>query len=132
MMIMRSSEEQSIHDKVATDSARSYLKVTTSENIKVNLGDAKNFVIEGKYPDVIVKLPTGEIIIEEVETESTVTEDSLEKWRDFSNLGHEVRILVPLSKLDLAKELASMLTIPVNIQAYAISGNNIQWFGKNQ
>ncbi|MBI3282468.1 hypothetical protein HYZ70_00125 [Candidatus Curtissbacteria bacterium] len=128
---MRPQEEKDIHDKVVTDSAKSYLAITTAENIKVNLGESRNFGIEEQYPDIIVKLPTGEIIIEEVETESTVTEDSVEKWRNLTNLGHEVRILVPLSKLDLAKELASRLTIPVNIQVYAVSGDNIQWFGKN-
>lgn len=128
---MRSPNEQAIHDKVIKDSARSYLKIATPENIKINPGRSKDFDIEGKYPDVIVKLPTGEIIIEEVETESTVNEQSMEKWRVFSNLGHEVRIIVPLSCLDRARDLASRITIPINIQAYDISGDNVQWFGRN-
>lgn len=131
MNLMRSPQEQDIHDKVVADSARSYLKVTTGENIKINPADTKDFDIEGKYPDVIIKLPSEEIIIEEVETESTVTEESLEKWRDFSTLGHELRILVPLSKIDKARELTSRITIPVKIQAYEINGDRVQWFGKN-
>jgi hypothetical protein len=128
---MRSPQEQAIHDKVLQDSAKSYLKVTSAQNIQTNESNAKNFEIEGKYPDVIIKLPTGEIILEEVETESTVNEKAMEKWRELSNLGHELRVLVPLSRLDLAKGLASRLTIPVNVQAYELSGNSVQWFGRN-
>lgn len=124
-------KEQEIHDKVLGDSAKSYLKVTTPENIKTNPGDSKNFDIEGRYPDIIVQLPTGEIIIEEIETESTVNEEALAKWKDLATLGHELRVIVPLSRLDLAKELTSSLTIPINVQAYDISDDNVQWFGKN-
>lgn len=128
---MRTPQEQEIHDKVLEDSARSYLRITTPENIQTNPGELRNYDIEGKYPDVIIKLKTGEIIIEEIETESTVNETSLEKWRQFSNLGHEVRIIVPLSRVDLAKDLASKLTIPVIVQAYEVSGDKIRWLGKN-
>src|SRR3989344_6978862 len=106
---MKPPDEQAIHDKVLYDSAKSYLKATTRENIKTNPNNVQDFTIDGLYPDVIVKLPTGEIILEEIETESTVNQDSQERWRQLSNLGHEVRVIVPLSKLDLAKELASRL-----------------------
>lgn len=128
---MRPPDEQSIHDQVLEDSAKSYLKITQPENIKINPANSKNFDIEGKYPDIIVKLPTGEIILEEIETESTVNEQAQEKWRGLSNLGHELRVIVPLSKLDLAKELASRLTIPINVQAFAINNGSIQWLGRN-
>lgn len=126
-----SPEEQAIHDKVLEDSAKSYLKVTTPQNIKINPGGSKNFDIDGKYPDVIVTLRTGEIIIEQIETESTVNYGSLERWRELSNLGYELRIIVPLNMIDTAKSLAGEITMPVNIQAYEVIGDQVNWLGKN-
>ena len=83
----RPPEEQKIHDMVLADSAQSYLAVTTAENIKTNAGGQEIYGIDGIYPDLVVKLPTGEIIIEEVETESTVNEQERQQWRQLVSLG---------------------------------------------
>ncbi len=125
------SEEQKIHDRVLEDSAKSYLKVTTIDNIFTNPSGAPNHPIDGKYPDVIIKLPSGEIILEEVETDSTLNKESLKKWQDLDSLGYELRLLVPLSKVEYAKILSANLA-NVNVQAYDATGEQIQWFGQNR
>lgn len=125
----RTPEEQKIHDMVLADSAKSYLAVTTAENIKTNAGGQEIYEIEGFYPDLVAKLPTGEIIIEEVETESTINEQEKQQWRRLSALGYDFRLIVPLNKLETVKPMVADLT--VNVQAYEVTGGQIHWFGKN-
>lgn len=125
----RPPEEQKIHDLVLADSAASYLKITTAENIMTNPAGRQEHEIDGKYPDLIVKLPTGEIIIEEIETESTVNQEELRQWQEFTSLGYDFRLVVPVSLLETVK---SMVTdIAVNVQAYEVVAGQVHWFGKN-
>lgn len=123
-------EEQNLHDRVVLDSAASYLKVTTKENIKTNISTNQENAIDGKYPDVIVKMPAGEYIIEEVEIESTINDQRVAYWQELASLGHELRLIVPMTKLETAKKLSRMIA-NINIQAYDASGENIIWIGKN-
>lgn len=125
----RPGKEQKIHDLVLADSAASYLKITTAENIMTNPAGHREHEIDGKYPDLIVKLPTGEIIIEEIETESTVNQEELRQWQEFTSLGYDFRLIVPVSLLETVK---SMVTdVAVNVQAYEVVDGRVHWFGKN-
>ena len=125
----RPPEEQKIHDMVLADSAQSYLAVTTAENIKTNAAGQEIYEIDSIYPDLVAKLPTGEIIIEEIETESTVNEQERQQWRQLASLGYDFRLIVPLNKLETVKSMVADLT--VNIQAYEVVDGQIHWFGKN-
>ena len=125
-----SNPELSIKELVLEDSVQSYLKVTSEDKILTNRPNQEKHNIEGRYPSLIVYLPTGEIVIEEIETESTIVEAKASKWEELANLGHDFRLIVPLSRLELAKRLTAHLT-NINIQAYEITGDQVQWFGKN-
>ncbi len=124
------SEEQAVYTKVLEDSARSYLKVTSQDKIFTNPLGAKNHQVDGFYPDIVVYLPTGEIIMEVVETESTINEKAKAKWQDLTNLGRELRVLVPFSAIEAAKRIAYDLP-NINFQAYDAEEDQIHWFGKN-
>src|SRR4030067_2320306 len=116
-----SQEEFDIHEKVLAESAKSYLKVTTEDKIQANFGFEQKYQIEGKYPDLIVTFPSGEIVIEKIETESTINESELTAWRELASLGHKFNLIVPLTKIEDAKDLVVGLP-SVNVQAYDISG----------
>lgn len=121
--------EEDIYKKVLEDSAKSYLKVTTPQNIQTNPRGQKLHEINGKYPDVIVTMKTGEIVIEKIETESTVSQSQVPNWQELCALGHEFKLVVPLSKIEDAKALST--TVPnVNVQAYEVVGDQIHWFGQ--
>lgn len=124
------TSDQEVHQLALEDSAQSYLKVTSADKILTNPAGQEKHNIEGQQPSLIVYLPTGEIIIEEIETESTVNQEKVSKWEKLTNLGHDFRLIVPLSRLELAKRLTARLT-NINIQAYEITGGHVQWFGKN-
>lgn len=124
------SKEQTVYTKVLEDSAKSYLKVTSQDKIFTNPSGAQNHQVDGFYPDIVVYLPTGEIIMEVVETESTINEEAKTKWEKLSNLGHELRVLVPLSAIEAAKRLVYDLP-DINLQAYDAEGSQVHWFGKN-
>jgi len=124
-----SQEEFQIHEKVLKESAKSYLKVTTEDKIQANYGFEQKYQIAGKYPDLIVTFPSGEIVIEKIETESTVTESQLVSWRELASLGHKFNLIVPLTKIEEAKNLVTGLP-GANVQAFDISGEHINWFGQ--
>lgn len=121
--------EEDIYKKVLEDSAKSYLKVTTQDNIQANPPGQKIYEINGKYPDIIVKMKTGEIVIEKIETESTVTQTRVPIWQELAALGHEFKLVIPLSKIEDAKALATGIA-NVNVQAYEVVGDQIHWFGQ--
>ncbi|GEM_PF-6619700 len=127
-MIDIPKEEQETHEKILKDSAKSYLKVTAKEDIKANYDKAQNYDIEGQYPDLIVKFPSGEIVIEEIETISTLNKENVEKWRSLASLGHQFNLIVPLSIIEIAKNLVAAIPT-VTVQAYEITGEQISWFG---
>ena len=124
-----SQEEYQIHEKVLSESAKSYIKVTTEDKIQVNYGFSKKHQINSKYPDIIVTFPSGEVVIEKIETESTVSESQLADWRELASLGYKFNLIVPLTKIEEAKNLVVGLP-SVNVQAYDISGEHINWFGQ--
>ncbi|MBI4037622.1 hypothetical protein HY382_01085 [Candidatus Curtissbacteria bacterium] len=122
-------DEKSVRDKVITESAASYQKITTPENILTNKEGDKKHDIQGEYPDVIVRTKTGEMIIEKIETESTIKKEKADQWRRLASLGHEFKLVVPLSKIEDAKLLSTGIQ-NINVQAYDLVGDQIHWFGQ--
>lgn len=122
-------QEQKIHYLVLADSAASYLKVTTRENIVTNAVGRQEHEIGGKFPDLIAKFPSGEIVVEAIETESTANQSRLGHWQELASLGYDFRLAVPLDRLEAVKSMVAGLK--VNIQAYEVVDGKVHWFGTN-
>lgn len=125
-MINRIPFEQTQHDKVIEESAKTYLRVTTENNIYTNPGQLKRFSVKDKFPDLIVKLSDGRVIIEEIETESSVNQQELRQWVEFAELGYDFTLVVPFSKLEQARKLIQGIS-NIKLQAYSIMGDQIHW-----
>ena len=71
----------------------------------------------------------GIAVIEERETASSVTEDDCEsQWVPYSRLGCRFRLVVPLDQVVLAQRFIHRNQLSVTLQAYTISGNNVNFF----
>lgn len=71
----------------------------------------------------------GIAVIEEIETASSVTEDDCKnQWVPYSRLGCTFRLVVPLDQIGLAPRFIRRNQLSVTLQAYTISGNNIDFF----
>ncbi|KJR41780.1 hypothetical protein MCHI_002323 [Candidatus Magnetoovum chiemensis] len=64
-------------------------------NIAVNFDNQQNNEFEGKYPDMILSSHGLVMAIVEVETESTITKQKAQQWKEMSNLGAKLIIMVP-------------------------------------
>lgn len=133
---------QSEHDVVVRASAATYSdlekqgnKVTTNPN-----GQQNQKVGEDNYPDVIVWKPSEEnpnsgtaIVIEEIETEESVTESESIQWKKYAELGVSVfRLIVPLSKTQDAYTLIVTKKIKVSeIWSYEIKDDGRVTFQKH-
>lgn len=95
-----STDNNFLHDWVIRTMAEKYEKLFTEINI--NLGEEKNFEFNGKYPDAVF-INYGQVMqIVEVETEDQVNEDRVDYWKEMSELGAQLVILVPKNS---AKEM---------------------------
>ncbi|HEY83300.1 MAG TPA: hypothetical protein G4O01_08470 [Dehalococcoidia bacterium] len=124
-MALRGDKEQAEHDRVVMESASTFKK--EGMEAYVNPGTEKNYSAKGLYPDVIVKKPDGSIIIEEIETESSVTQDECDtQWKPYLGLGYKFNLIVPASRVDVARRFIRGLDI--NLQTYTIIGNEVRFF----
>lgn len=108
--------EQTEHDLVLEKSANTYLGVTGAKNIFINPGKQKNHYLSMNkkplYPDIIVRLPNGKIVLEEIETTGSVNKnEAQEQWLKFCNLADQFKVVVPLSQLNKAGLLLKELGI---------------------
>ena len=88
-----STDNNFLHDWVIRAIVEKYSKLYTEINI--NPGEEKNFEVNGSYPDAIF-VNYGQVIqIVEVETVDTVNDDRLEHWKEFSELGAQLVVIVP-------------------------------------
>ena len=132
---------QSEHDIVVRESARTYAEqVKQGYKVSTNPGSDKNFYVgteqEPKYPDVVVWKPrapqaTGGsvMIIEEIETEETVTEDHASQWKEYGGLGvSSFRLIVPKAKAGDAKSIVDAKKIRVSeIWSYSIWNGSVHF-----
>lgn len=93
------ANEATVHEK-ALERRREILEwAWGKERVFFNLDGAKNKEINGMYPDLVVFDRKGEnpIIIEEVETENSINEESAEKkWIPYSGIDNaQFRLVVP-------------------------------------
>jgi hypothetical protein len=122
-----SNVEQNEHDLVVGKSADTYR--LQGGVAYTNPGSDKNHEIDGLYPDVVAKKSDGTIVIEEIETETTVTEDECEnQWKPYSELGHEFNLVVPVNKASLAQRFIRRSQLSVTLQTYAIRGSDVTFY----
>lgn len=114
----RTPIEQNLHDTMINLLEKT-LKVE-GKSIKTNKGSTKLNGVRNEgdeeiyYPDVFV-LGSGTKVTEiyEIETETTVNEDSIEQWKKSSEDTAEFFLVVPKKLLETAKKLAEKHKIPV-------------------
>ena len=117
-MKRRRLEWQSEHDAVVEASGRTYASWSArGYGIATNPGGSKNGFVgppnKVRYPDVVIWKPespnanTGTVaVIEEVETEDSVTDEEADQWADYASLGIETfNLVVPRSKKLAAVEI---------------------------
>jgi len=107
-MFNMNSHEQAEHDLVV---AARVEQLGLIYEVKANINGRNMTGVDGLYPDIIVIDKNGEIIyIEEIETESTITENQMDvKWKRYSNLKCSFNLIVPESKLVKARHLINGL-----------------------
>jgi hypothetical protein len=114
----RRSQGQSEHDAVVEASGRTYTSWSSRGfGVAVNPDGTKKQSVgppnDLRYPDVIVWRPkspgasTGTAtVIEEIETEDSVTDEEADQWADYASLGVETfHLVVPVSKKPVAFEI---------------------------
>lgn len=119
----RSTDEQFLHDwvirKVHEKYSRQYSKV------HINPGDEKNFEYNGAYPDIIFENYDQIIQIVEVETKETIDEKRAEKWKNLSELGVKLHLLIPKDMQNTVRDICwkSGLVAKVNIGSFDVNLN---------
>jgi hypothetical protein len=122
------------HDQVVRASAETYNQlVQQGYKVAINPGSEKNQQVgSGNYPDVIVWRPNPPpnqasgiaIIIEEIETEDSVTQAEAAQWKQYGQLGvSKFILLVPVSKVRDALNLVQANGVRVSeIWSYEVRG----------
>ena len=117
----RSTDEQFLHDwvirKVSEKYSREYSKV------HINPGDEKNYEYNGAYPDIIFENYEQIVMIAEVETKETINEERAQKWKELSELGAKLSLLVPKNMQNAARDICwkSGLVAKVNIGSFDVN-----------
>lgn len=117
----RSTDEQFLHDwvvrKVHEKYSREYSKV------HINPGDEKNFEFKGAYPDIIFENYEQIVMIAEVETKETINEQRAEKWKELSELGAKLSLLVPKNMQNEARDICwkAGLVAKINIGSFDVN-----------
>jgi len=126
-MVIRGKSRQTEHDLVVEASADTFRK--TGGSASTNPSSEKNIEVSGLYPDVVAKKANGTIVIEEIETEDSVTQDECEnQWKPYSELGYQFNLIVPKDSLGLAQRLIRKAQLNVTLQGYTIRGNNVSFY----
>jgi len=100
---MQASSEQFLHDFIIGEVKKRYS--VAYKEIHINPGEEKNFEVKGQYPDVVFG-GYGQITrLVEVETEGSIKEESVQRWKEMAGLGIQLTILVPKEYQRKATEL---------------------------
>jgi hypothetical protein len=99
----RSKDEQFLHDWVLRKIKEKYSRLY--KEVHTNPGDEKNFELKGYYPDVVFVNYGQIVLIAEVETQETINEEEVKEWRELSNLGAQLVLLVPKEMQNVARDI---------------------------
>jgi hypothetical protein len=119
----RSKDEQFLHDWVIRKLKEKYSRLY--KEVQTNPGEEKNFEFKGYYPDVVFANYGQIVLIAEVETEETINEDEVKEWRELSNLGVQLVLLVPKEMQNAARDICwkSGIAAKVKISAFDVTLN---------
>ena len=117
---MSLNRENFLHDWVIEEIEKKFSK--EYNEIKVNKINEKNYEFRGFFPDIIFGNYGQIIMIGEVETESYINENIIEKWQSLKSLDIGCVIFIPKSKLKDARELCwnNQLVERLKISTYSI------------
>ena len=116
----QSTDSKFLHDWVIRNLTNKYEKMFTE--INVNPGNEENFEFNGKYPDAVF-VNYGQVMqIVEVETEDDVNKERVEYWKEMSELGAQLVILVPKESAKKMRDICfdSGLAAKVKIGTYDV------------
>lgn len=99
----RSRDEQFLHDWVIGKIREKYSKLY--KEVHTNPGKEKNFELKGYHPDVVFVNYGQIVLVAEVETKETINEGEAEEWKDLSNLGVQLVLVVPKEMQNTAREI---------------------------
>ena len=117
----RSADEQFLHDWVIRQINRKYSRLYSE--VHINPGNEKNYDFKEQYPDAVF-VNYGQVVqIVEVETSETVLPDTAGKWKQLSELGVKLSLLVPKESQGEARDICwkSDLAAKVNISTYDVN-----------
>jgi len=83
---------------------------------------------EEQYPDIvgISKTTNNSTIIAEIETETSVTEEESQQWKDYAKLGISFYLYVPLANVEDAKKLLKEKNITIKgLRGYEVKDEKI-------
>src|SRR5260370_9594275 len=138
----RKSQLLGEHDAVIEASGRTYADWSARGfGVATKPGSSKNRSVGSadnpQYPDVIVWRPnspgasTGVAkIIEEIETEDSVTSNEADQWADYASLGVETfNLVVPVSKKTAALEIIRRMKIVgiTRVQGYYFQQGQVRF-----
>lgn len=104
----RLPENQKTHDAVVKDRAEAWRSTTGVTDVWTN-PNGENTTSLGEppqYPDIIIE-KDDKLVIEEVETSDSVTENESKQWEEYSKLGFRFNLLVPRWYGNEAKKIIS-------------------------
>ncbi len=99
----RSRDEQFLHDWVIGKIKEKYSRLY--KEVHTNPGGEKGFELKGHYPDVVFVNYGQIVLVAEVETQETINEEEAEEWKDLSNLGAQLVLVVPKEMQNAAREI---------------------------
>ncbi|MCL4243632.1 MAG: hypothetical protein KJ002_00630 [Candidatus Dadabacteria bacterium] len=119
----RSTDEQFLHDWVIRKIREKYGRLYSE--VRINPGDEKTHEYKGKYPDAIL-VNYGQVVqIVEVETAETIEPGRISKWKELSELGVKLTLLVPKEQQNAARDLCwkNGLAAKVNLGSFEVNLN---------
>ncbi len=129
----RSSQEKSFHDKAVADIAKIKFPFPTKDkpNWKTYLNEpnqTKGINMNGStiYPDiVVVDTQNSAAMIGEIETQSSVNQNEVEQWKEYSRAG-AFFLYVPSGTESTAKNLISQNNVKISgLRRYHYDNNDI-------
>jgi hypothetical protein len=99
----RSHDEQFLHDWVIRKIKEKYSRIY--KEVHINPGEEKNYIFKDHYPDVVFVNYGQVVLIAEVETERTINEDEVKEWKELSNLGVQLVLIVPKEMQNAARDI---------------------------
>lgn len=128
----REKEDSENHDKVI-ELVKKKRYVSTKFTAYTNPNGEKNKSAgkvndEEQYPDIvgINKKTNSPSIITEIETETSVTEEESQQWKDYARLGISFYLYVPLANVDKAKKLLKEKNITIKgFRGYEVKDGKI-------